>query len=89
MINDDEFVSVDLVKACNIVLTVLFEQLHSLCINSMGSLALRAKLAITFQKVLAHVELSARCVESAGTMLTIPFVVVMTYLWKQVGVILQ
>lgn len=74
---DDEFISVDLKKVCNIFLTESSENLRSIGINSMCSFARGAKLTVTLQIVQADVELGAGSGEFAGTVHTVAFIVVL------------
>ncbi len=75
MIQDDEFISVDLMKVSHILLTETFEELHSMCINIMGSLTRRAKPAVALEVMLADVKLDAGGGEFARTVWTVALVV--------------
>lgn len=58
--HDDEFVSVDLRKVSNILLTESSGNLRSVRVNIVGSLTRRAKLTVTLEIVQADVKLGAR-----------------------------
>lgn len=74
---DDEFISVDLKKVFNVLLTDSSENLFVLRVNTVGSLTRRAKLAVTMEMVMADVKLGARVGELAGAVLTISLVVML------------
>lgn len=80
MTHDDEFISVDHKKVCNILLTEPSENLRSLCFNVMGPLTRRAKLTVTLEVVLADVKLGAGGGELAGAVQTVALVVMWAYL---------
>ena len=73
--HNDEFISVDLQNVRNILLAESFEELHSLCIDSMCSLTRRAKLTVTLEIVLADVKLGAGSSKPAGAVHTVALVV--------------
>lgn len=73
--HDDEFVSVDLTKVFNILLTESSENLHFMGTELMGPLTGRSKLTDTLEIVLADVKLDAGGGEPAGTVQTIALVV--------------
>lgn len=75
MTHDDEFISVDLMKVFNILLTESSENLHSIHINIVGSLTPRAELTVALEIVQADVKLGAGGGELAGTVQTIALVV--------------
>lgn len=70
---DDEFISVDLRKVFDDLLTDS-ECLCLLHVDLVGSLTRGAKLAVSLEMVLADVKLGARSGEFAGTVQTISFV---------------
>lgn len=87
--HDDEFISVDLKKVFNILLTESSENLRSMFINIMGSLTRRAKLTVALEIVLADVKLVAGGGELAGTVQTVALVVMWADLRKKIWIILQ
>lgn len=84
--HDDEFVSVDLTKVFNILLTESSENLHFMGTELMGPLTGRSKLTDTLEIVLADVKLDAGGGEPAGTVQTVALVVMLANLQCNVGV---
>lgn len=78
--HDDQFISVDLGKVLNNLWAESFKKLHSLCIDTVGSLTRSPETTVTLEEVLADMEFCAGGGVFAGAERPISLVVMRAYL---------